>query len=303
AGDYGFGSPGVDDVLSIELYTSDTGSFDLGSADNLNYQTCAQCVFLYGDYDGTNAAATMFQTGGELYVDAATPPGSNFITATLTDLTVAEVTIDDLTAESTLVPGGACGGFDGTVDVSSPACAGSCGAHVCGDDGCGGTCGDGCATGTCTLGGACTPTPTCLQVSIGGDDLFMADAYFYGVDITAAGAAGVDFTDVLQLEFYSAATGNNIALATGANANYETCNQCVRAFVDVDGGGPLRQFFQSAGTMSLAAGSNVELGPVTIGFTGLRLVEVTVDDSFVSTPVPGGACIDVTVTSPLTAGP
>ncbi|MCB9736979.1 MAG: hypothetical protein H6745_30725 [Deltaproteobacteria bacterium] len=300
-GDFGYGDPGVDDGLFVELFTSDTGPFDLGSADNSSYQTCAQCVSVLGDYTGGGGNADMFQTGGQLDIGAETPSGSEAILLTLTDLTVSEAFIDFDTGETTFTPGGVCGGFEGTVDVSSPVCEPSCGDRVCGSNGCGGTCGEGCATGTCGLLGVCEETPTCLQLTIGGDDLFYFVSHVYQVPITDVGAGAIALPDFLQLEFYSDATGNGIDLATGSNANYGTCAQCVTAVVDAGGGASTRFFFQSAGTMSIASGSNVGSGPITVGLTGLRLVEVTLDGGFTSTPVPGGACIDVTVTSPLTA--
>jgi len=129
-----------------------------------------------------------------------------------------------------------------------------------------------------------------------------ADSGFFYYDASALELGAVDFMDVFQIEFYAASAGT-IDLASATNANYETCEQCVLMYVDGDNDTP-RIFYQSAGTMTLDATSDVDNGVIKAGFTGLHLVEVTIDAStFVSTPVVGGACIDVTVTSDLEAAP
>src|SRR6478752_1863325 len=53
ATDLGFGTVAAD-VISFQFYSPDnnppaTGTFDLGSADNSSYATCAQCVLIYQD--------------------------------------------------------------------------------------------------------------------------------------------------------------------------------------------------------------------------------------------------------------
>ncbi len=303
-GDFGAGDA-TPDILSIEYYAADTGTFDLGAGDNTNYQTCTQCVVLYADYDETTGpAAVFFQTGGAMLVDAATPPGGEDFGVTLTGVGLEEVSIDTTTFLSTPVAGGACYELAGptTLIATAPECVPNCGAHICGPDGCGGVCGEDCASGgTCNLSGAvCEATPTCLQVTVGGPELTFVDAGLFGVEFTSAEAGAVDLSDWLQIEFYVDGTGT-FDLGSAANSNYATCDQCVRAFVDIEGD-DTRQFFQTGGTMVVAGSSNIGTGPAQIGFTALHLVEVTVapGPDYTSTPVAGGACIDVVVSPDLT---
>ncbi|TNF24283.1 MAG: hypothetical protein EP329_25155 [Deltaproteobacteria bacterium] len=302
-GDFGVGDATAD-ILSLEFYDTATGTFDLGTGDNTDYATCSQCVVLYADYDDTNgAAATYFQTAGSITVDAATTPGDADFNVALTDVSFTEVTIDSTTYASTPVEGGACYTMTGTTALAAtaPACIPNCTDRVCGADGCGGVCGDDCAAGgTCHLDGSvCEDTPTCMQVTVGGANLVVAGTGLFRVDLSAEGAGAADLTDLLQLEFYTTDTGS-FDLASGDNANYATCVQCVRAFLDIENS-PSRQFFQTAGTLVVDAASDVSAGPAQVGITGLHLVEVTIDSStYTSTPVAGGACIDVTVTPDLT---
>jgi hypothetical protein len=109
----GFGTT-QPDVISFEFYsfTADppaTGTFDLGSGDNSNYASCAQCILIFQDFTGSVPLKTFFQTGGTLTVDASTVPGiAADVLLTWSNVTMAEVTIDSVTFESTLVPNGDC---------------------------------------------------------------------------------------------------------------------------------------------------------------------------------------------------
>jgi len=299
-GDFGVGGP-AEDTLSFEFYAAGTGSFDLGEDANANYQNCAQCALLLADTGaGGVPSAVYFARGGVIGVDPATPPGGAAMSLTLTDASFEEVTIDPSTFVSTPVEDGGCYALPGDTPLATPPCVASCGGRVCGADGCGELCGTCPATQTCQLDGSvCQSAPTCFQLTVGGPDLQLLGSGRFGVDITSAGAGAADLADLLQIEFYANGTGT-FDLGAGDNANYATCSQCVRAFVDADGEGE-RQFFQSAGTLVVAPTSNVGAGPAQLGFTGLRLVEVTIQSgTYVSTPVEGGACVDITVSPDLT---
>jgi hypothetical protein len=91
----------------------------------------------------------------------------------------------------------------------------------------------------------------------------------------------------LQIELYGAQdAGLTQPLGSGVNANYQSCGQCLRATFDG------KSFFQSDGFMVLdsdPAVSNAIQGRVQ----SAQLVEVTIDDTFLSTPVPGGACLTI----------
>jgi hypothetical protein len=113
-------------------------------------------------------------------------------------------------------------------------------------------------------------------------------------DLGTAGAP-----DVLQSEFYGSTipTGAT-ALSGSVNGNYQTCNECFRVFQDLvdypDGGGALgKVFFQSGGTLNVSAADGTN-GTITGTLNDVTLVEVTIDSSFLSTPVQGGACLHIT---------
>jgi hypothetical protein len=109
--DLGYGTS-LPDVISFEFYQifhpMTSGTFDLGSADNSNYETCEQCVLVYQDNTGGAPQKIFYQTAGTLVVDALTPPGADPITMSWQNVQLAEVTIDPNTFQSTLVPNGAC---------------------------------------------------------------------------------------------------------------------------------------------------------------------------------------------------
>jgi hypothetical protein len=121
------------DYLAIELWYGlggpepllGPGSTSLGSrAGDLNYATCSTCVLMWADCDDTDTCARSYlATGGTLAVTAMTAGGS--FTGTLTNVRLAEVTIDPDTFESTPVAGGgswclASHAFDAAVSGSLP---------------------------------------------------------------------------------------------------------------------------------------------------------------------------------------
>ena len=306
-GDFGLGAPGVADLVSLEFYSSATGLVDLASAANANYQSCEQCVLALADYDpGSGAyAGVYFQTGGTLAVHTGTPPGSATFRATLTNLSLAEVTIDTTSYLSTPVPGGGCYDLSGTATVAAtPAtCTPFCGDHVCGPDGCGGVCGGGCGGGACTLHGTCAATPSCAQLTLGGAVLDAQGFSMFAADLTGQQLGAAVGFDELELFFFDDAASGVIDLGSPFNSNWATCTECVLIELDWDGPAP-RHFFQTSGTMTIAPASNLEDGPFTVGIDGLNLVEVSYDpNDGHTTPVPGGACIDVTVSPDLTFVP
>lgn len=113
-------SPDLGDVeaddFGIELYGSgydpafngeDTGTFDLTMNADDNYETCSRCLLYFED--PTSAAGRIFFTqSGTLVIDPSSTQLDGTITATLTDVTLVEVTIDPDTFQSTPVPNGTC---------------------------------------------------------------------------------------------------------------------------------------------------------------------------------------------------
>ncbi len=122
--DLGFGTA-LADELWIEFFDtdesaiSDTGTFDLTTDENSDYATCGQCVSVYGDIDGEDYGFDLFQAGGSITVDPATPPAGGTLTVTLTNVKLVTVTIDPDTLETTLVPSGPCYTLNGPLTLST----------------------------------------------------------------------------------------------------------------------------------------------------------------------------------------
>lgn len=122
--DLGFGTT-LADELWVEFFDtdasaiSDTGTFDLTTTENADYATCGQCVSVYGDIDGEDYGFDLFQAGGTITVDAATPPADGKLTVTLTNVKLVTVTIDPDTLETTLVPSGPCYTINGPLTLTT----------------------------------------------------------------------------------------------------------------------------------------------------------------------------------------
>jgi hypothetical protein len=78
-------------------------------------------------------------------------------------------------------------------------------------------------------------------------------------------------------------------LTQNGDDNYETCARCILVYAD----GNQKVFYPSEGTLVIAAGSKQLGGTIDATVTNLKLVEVTIDGDYVSTPVPNGACLTV----------
>jgi hypothetical protein len=112
--DLGFGGS-QPDTIYFEFYSPATGTVDLGSGLNSNYETCLQCILVRQD-SGSLSSKWFFQTGGMLTIDAGTVPGiATNVGLSWSNVTLAEVTIDPITFASTLVQGGVC--YDITSDT------------------------------------------------------------------------------------------------------------------------------------------------------------------------------------------
>ena len=93
---------------------------------------------------------------------------------------------------------------------------------------------------------------------------------------------------VLTLATYGTDTAvGTIDLGSGDNANYITCTECAVIFPITAGAGIWYQF---EGTLTLTAFAGIDASAGTL--SGLRMIEVTIDNDFTSTPVPGGTCIE-----------
>jgi hypothetical protein len=87
--------------------------------------------------------------------------------------------------------------------------------------------------------------------------------------------------------------GGTFDLSMAPDDNLSTCEHCVVLLEDADAMGvPTRIYFQSQGSVEYS-GLPVAGGFFSSTFTGVRLVEVTIDDMGVSTVVDGGGCVDI----------
>ncbi|MGM0577900.1 MAG: hypothetical protein ACQEXJ_19395 [Myxococcota bacterium] len=297
--DLGLGSPDVPDVLQLEFYSDETGTFDLASAANDNYAYCEQCVRVLVDVDQDgNVASQLFQAAGTITVGS--PPQSGPTTVTLEGVVLEEVTIESETFQSTPVPDGTCYEVPTPTTLEPPVCEPDCTGKVCGPDGCGGTCGE-CTSGTCAVDGSeCASAGTCQQVNIAGT--VSAHPEFpqaYLQDLTGQGLGATSEPDSLNLEFYAEDIGT-FDLAPAPNDSYATCEQCVQVVVDA-GTAYERRFFQTGGTITVNEGSDPFAGLIDTALTDVTLVEVTIDpETFETTPVSGGACMELDASNPVT---
>jgi hypothetical protein len=102
--------------------------------------------------------------------------------------------------------------------------------------------------------------------------------------------------DVFDIQFYGVpympVTGTFDLTSANNNDNYATCDQCVYLYQDID---PVTEiedkfFFQSEGTLTVTE-TDPSLPNVSKGsLTNVKLVEVTLDANYNSTPVPNGVC-------------
>lgn len=139
-------------------------------------------------------------------------------------------------------------------------------------------------------GSGCTQITLADLALVGAD----GDAALYGAELTP-NLGGVD-ADVFRAEFYGPGTGSfdggltgTFDLTMNGDDNYATCSRCLRVIDDED-----TLYFQSQGTLVIDAASEQLTGFLSASVTNLRLVEVTIDTTtFESTPVPGGACLEI----------
>lgn len=159
-------------LINFEFYsgieTSLSGTIDLAVGNQANYKTCAACIrVLTINAAGDAIEKTWFQTGGSITL-TEDPFTNQKMLGSADNVTLAEVTVDPMTFESTLVPGGtclslgsiqlmadavpaawtcakeayddgttcncACGEHDPDCDIMAAPVAGCTGAQVCGRD-------------------------------------------------------------------------------------------------------------------------------------------------------------------------
>lgn len=132
---------------------------------------------------------------------------------------------------------------------------------------------------------------TCASVAVAGTScqplLMPVTADLVGLSTYSLDVGQPGLTSTL--EFYSFEVGT-IDLGAGANLNYSTCIQCLRLLKAAVDDIPSKQFFQDRGLLELSTEPGAD--PLPVAFSNLRLIEVTIDESFQSTPVPDGECYE-----------
>jgi hypothetical protein len=222
-----------------------------------------------------------FADSGTLQIASSSQALSGVIEADLTDVRLIEVTIDDLTYESTPVEGGGC------IHVAA--------SHIGIDpnvppDGAGGASGAGGEGGASGEGGAAgaPEVPTgCIEVAVGGSWVTSLDTNYAAYLTYLSPNLGSPSADVLDLEFWGSNELGSFELGHGIDATFSTCEHCFVINV-ADGTYYGRNFFGVDGTLDVNAGSVPLSGILDASATNVTFIEV--EDNLV-TPVTGGECL------------
>lgn len=152
-------------------------------------------------------------------------------------------------------------------------------------------------------------TPGCTEVRPTGfmsADIDDADpsstSAFYRFSLSNIGSS---LADEIWFEFYDGEGNYNgvetgtFALGSDIDQNFETCARCVRGRQDLSSTSLLKKYFQASGTVTVSSPATHMSGfPTSVIYRDLTLVESEIDDgdggTYVSRPIPGGACIRIT---------
>src|SRR6187455_1449890 len=114
--------------------------------------------------------------------------------------------------------------------------------------------------------------------------------------VFVVGGAGGDAGDGNPLNFQVEVYGGiepslvgTFDLSQGKQSNYMSCAICVRAYSLDAQGNPIKEFFQSGGSVTLTADPFAD-GHLVASFTNVQMQEVTIADDYTSTPVANGLC-------------
>lgn len=297
------GDPAGQDFISVQFYKEDyseitelvPGTYNLAEGLNTNYGTCLECVLIYEDIDGTGK--TYFQQSGTLTISeikAGTIESKGTISAKL-----VEVTINSEDYSSTPVEGGGC--YEIEAGAWDNICVPDCTGKICGSDGCGGTCGDGCdAEKTCNAEGTECVDYSCTAITTKDIVLDTADAennfwMYAGAYDPNTGDTTLD--DEFMVQLYAAPVADDSFDLAGTN--FIDCNQCLLVREDLEydeSTGDVisiaKAYFQQKGTIAFESFDSAT-GNVKATLTDVRLVEVTIAEDYTSTPVQGGACLEI----------
>jgi hypothetical protein len=154
------------DPIGLQLHapTGGIGTVELGEGVEANYETCTNCIIAQLDVE-----RLFFQTGGTVDFTDGHGPLVGWVSATVSDLTLAEVSVNVHTHESTLIEGGDCLHISSADILVGDSSVCSCDNQECGDDGCGNSCGTCDTPLVCDAQGQCICVPVCGNAECGDD--------------------------------------------------------------------------------------------------------------------------------------
>ncbi|HRZ79691.1 MAG TPA: hypothetical protein P5044_06775 [bacterium] len=291
-----FYAPEEPDSDSYEDYVMKVGEYELGKGNNAKVSTCTECVFVSEDYDEEEGTMSkMYAPESGVLKITGVKEGTMESKGTITAKMV-QVYLDMVSGEAIPVPGGACLELD--AEPWDTICVPACEGKVCGIDGCGGFCGDGCEEGT-----QCNDDQTecipCTEITLSGLTSTPAEAPVYRGTLTE-NVAGADTDDRFQLVFSGYQDAGTFDLATGDNANFSTCKQCVLLYADASTDSETATYFQRSGTVTIDELVKDSYGCMSAESKGkidnIVLVEVSFE-GVVSTPVKDGGCFQLSTAS------
>lgn len=160
------------------------------------------------------------------------------------------------------------------------------------------------ATTTSTTTTATTTTTTDASSSSGSSGCTVLDnlpvmqfgddgEFLFAIPILGDQAKPDEFDILFYGDPYVPAVGSYNLASAGINDNYATCKECVYIYQDVVNDVEEKLFFQSQGTLEITETDPMAPNVSKGSLKNVRLVEVTLDMNFSSTPVPNGACYDI----------
>ena len=251
------------DVFVLQLIgNNNSGTYNLAGK---NYSDDSGAFILVFENSGT----TYFQQSGTIRFNSFNST-SGALSAQLNSVKLVEVTIaNDGSYTSTPVTNGKCLEIqDTTINVGNN-------------------------------GGNDDPATGCTGLSIDWSSFTYyeddnIEGYFAYVEF-----GNTSMSDDFQMQFFQNSNGKistgTYDLSSGKNANYSTCTECVLAYQDYNESTDkyTKLFFQKSGTLKLPKATTN--GAALVGTISAKLIEVTIDPSndYTSTPVSGGACLEI----------
>lgn len=123
-----------------------------------------------------------------------------------------------------------------------------------------------------------------------------ADMFSEVSGVPDPGVGDLSLPDQFSIQLYEAegTTQKPGTYDLASETDYSTCEHCVLVYADVEGGAPTKTFMQASGSFELSVNPSPTTGAIKGSLKNVKLVEVTIDpDSYVSTEVVGGDCLEI----------